>query len=239
MLLLLAILFASTPALAESVDANGLVKKIEELNLQCTRKPGTCPFKELGSTPKTLESGRMPMTGADGASIPVSVIDEDDIKKLKGLYPPDLREYDDIVCAQRTHIIGDALGKKGIETAKLLLSPGLGGTIRPDDRARNNRRVKSAWDFHVVNLIYVRTKPMGKIETWVIDPFMEGLPVPKEKWMQRLRTNPSSSIDSETVLSRYNYPEGRWWEDTTTLTEYDPGTLKAAYEVMAGQHKHY
>lgn len=240
-------LLVATSIHAEEIqDIGALIQTIDRANKECTR--GTSDDCSLSTTtfdgsPETgsdnelsgIEVGRVWIKGKKETPILVSVIDEDSLQELRNMYPSHLRVYDDAVCAHRAHTIGETLAKNGIETAKLYLQPWsfwpiMQGHIIPDSRARNSRGTTPLWEFHVVNVIHVREKS-GQVKEYIIDPFMEGLAVPREKWEARIRTNPNSSIDSMEYLPRYNFGPT---DSTHMRTEYDESDLREAYRIMSG-----
>lgn len=228
-----------------------IVDLIEEANRFCTSKQ-TSTCETPAKRPTSKGSGAAVVGAATGASegtglprervtikdlhgrdLAVDAIPEDRIRELRGLFPSHLRVYDDEVCSQRAHIVGDTLARHGIESVKLVLQPGWFGHIIPDNRVRSSRGVIPHWKYHVVNMVYVR-KANGQLEEYIIDPFMESYPVPRSKWEQRLRTNPRSSIGSIDVASRYVLDH----DDLNRQDlSYDNEVLQRSYAIMRGEPK--
>lgn len=239
--------FLLLPISFAHADERSIVDLIEEANRLCTsRQSSTCEEPKPGVAPTpsmdgsaalksaSLSSGRTTIQDLNGRDLSIDVIPEEKIRELKGLLPSNLRIYDDEVCSQRAHTIGDTLAKHGIETVKLVLQPGWFSSIIPDNRVRNSRGTIPRWKYHVVNMVYVR-KANGQIEEYIIDPFMESYPVPRAQWERRLRTNPNSSIGSMDVASRYVLDH-----DDLHRTEmsYDDKVLQRSYAIMRGEPKH-
>jgi hypothetical protein len=238
--------FIFPAAMAEAQDGAGIVRLIQKANAQCTRSATACSPARDPLPVEPLDVERRTIKDKLGRDLPVSVIGVGSLRRLRELYPANLRIYDPIVCSQRAHIIGETLAKAGIETQKLLVYPGgtvVKGKIVPDDRVRTSDGKLPAWDYHVVNLIYVKNHA-GQIEPYVIDPFMEGLPVPRTAWEKRLRTDPQSSVGTVSVISRYNFGPYRGWlglrsDEDKAISQYDPDLLKRSYEIMRGEPKRY
>jgi hypothetical protein len=241
---------AAIPSAArgEELDGAGIVELIEMANKQCTRGTtsecsiATATYDGTAETGQdsepSIELERVTIKDRLGRDLPVSVISEDSIRALRNAYPSDLRVYDEEVCAQRAHTIGHTLGLAGIETQKLYLEPGgwwpFKGHIVPDSRAKSSSGRTPYWTHHVVNFIFVKDKS-GRLQEYIIDPFMEGLAVPRAQWEQRLRTNPSSSIGSINVISRFNFGPD---DSSQALTDYDSEKLQGSYRVMSGDKRY-
>ncbi len=231
-----------------TLDASGLVNLIDQANQEVTRgtKSG-CNLQDTAQvfTPgECLELERRTIEDYNGRELPISVVSDQKLQSLKNVYYDFYMRVDDPeVCAQRAHKIGEALALKGIETVKVYLEPGefwpfWKGEIIPDNKTcakpdGGGRCYVPRWpDYHVANMILVQT-PTG-VEEYIIDPFMEEQPVPRAKWEARLRTNPSSSIGSERIISRFNFGPGDYY---VPMTEYDKAVLQRSKDIMSGQEK--
>jgi hypothetical protein len=231
--------------LSLSARADDIADLIGKANQQVTRGSSSgCNLQDTGFEPagECLELERRSIEDTTGRELPISVVSVDELATLRAIYNDKMRVYDAEVCAQRAHKIGDMLAKKGIETVKLYLEPGgfwpFYGQIIPDSKARarydgSNKYYTPAWDYHVVNLVLVRDHD-GNVNQYVIDPFMEDLPVPREKWEARLHENPNSSIGSERIISRFNFGPKDYSEPRT---EYESDVLKRSYEIMSGDKR--
>lgn len=213
MLILLFSLFTFDIATALGPAPLGIAELIQSSNLKLRGHPDLClidgdAYNEAPSG-SSLELERTTIKDRNGRDLPISVISIDDLKKLKNYYPPNqmLHINDAVLCEYRAHLIGASLARNGIETQKVFLQPGgtwpFTGNIIFDDKTRVNKGQSLAVDSHIANLIYVKDHD-GRIKPYIIDPFLESLPVPKEHWDQRLRANPDSSIGSEDIISRFN-----------------------------------
>lgn len=247
-------------------ETSDIVSLIEEANRRCTSKQEVCtsirprprptsltapsgdgavaekPAEVGGSALMASASGlqteRTKIKDLYGRELEIDVIPEDQIRRLRNLLPSNLRPFDDEVCSQRAHTIGDTLAKQGIETVKLVLKPEWSllwtNYIIPDAKARSSRGRTPRWDYHVVNMIYVR-KANGQLEEYIIDPFMESYPVPRSHWESRLRSNPKSSIGSMDVASRYVMDDR---DLSRRELSYDERVLQRSYAIMRGEPKH-
>lgn len=235
-------LLLALAALAQTPERT-IVDLIEEANRQCTSGQGNACAARIqsggdpGPTVSTRAAGlvteRVTIRDHLGRDLPIDVIPESEIRRLRNLYPSNLRIYDDEVCAQRAHTIGHTLGNHGIETVKLVLEPGWLRNIIPDERARNSRGTTPRWEYHVVNMIYARND-RGELVEYIIDPFMESHPVPRARWEARLRSNRRSSISTIQVASRYVLDPN---DTRRREMEYDTRVLQRSYAIMRGEPK--
>lgn len=229
--------------IAHASAATSIVDLITQANQEATRGTSAgCNLQDTGPTelapPECLEIERTTIEDVNGQTLPISVISDQRLDSLKAVYYDDVLIYNPKVCAQRAHTIGADLAKAGIETVKLYVQPGgiwpFKGHIIPDRRAcaknpGSNRCFTPHWEYHVVNMIKVQTD--AGIVDYIIDPFMESMPVPREKWEKRIRENPNSSISSMDVISRFNFGPG---DAGKTLTDYNPEIMAAARRIMTG-----
>lgn len=231
-------------------DIGQLIELIEQGNAACTSRQAQCPGDkssssgvvaaaegELTAAATTEAPSQTLIQDLHGRNLNISIIPESQIRDLKGLLPSHLRVYDPEVCSQRAQIIGDTLARQGIETVKLVIRPGgfwpFKGQIVPDNRVRTSNGRHPRWDYHVVNLIYVKTAD-NKLVEYIIDPFMESYPVPRAQWEQRLRSHPDSSIGSMDIASRFVLDDR---DLNRKELSYDERALRRSYEIMAGMPK--
>lgn len=227
-LLAVLVLISSSRALAQARDELGaLIGSIEFSNVQVPRiKPGACP----PTTPKR-PFGSSTIKDVKGKDLKISVIPEERLSEIRDLVRSPLRLMDADVCVQRAHVVGEELGKTGVETAKIFVEPSGGGhLIYPDDNAKFSTKTPVGWKVHVASVFLVQKKD-GRVEQYVFDPVLSTRPLPRSEWEGRLRSNPRSSVASMSITSRYVMNPSDKYEDKTS---YSPKEIRRAHEVMDG-----
>jgi hypothetical protein len=201
---------------------NIIDKSVPQAQEGCTHSKGCVNYENNKplAPDAVAEVERRSMPDFNGRQLPISVVRVEDLKRLRDIMPYNLAIYDDSLCQQRAHMIGHDLASHGIETVKILLYPKIGHSIIPDDKLKTSRGKIPQWPYHTANVILVKEKD-SRVRPYVIDPLMNGRPVPQEDWERRLRTNPESSIETQRIISRFNYGPGKWVSDENqVLTDY-------------------
>lgn len=232
------------PFAASADDIGDLISTIDVANQRCTQaRARDCNFPtRRQAVPVTAADlkpfERSSIKDVNGRDLSISIIPEDKLGEIRAAVRTNMRIYDDEVCAQRSHVMGDELAKAGIETAKIFVEPESSllfpNYIYPDEKVRTGSGRISGWKFHVASLFYVR-KADGSLVEYVYDPFLESKPVPRSYWESRLRANPKSSVGAISLTSRYiQYPRDKYDQ----RAGYDDPELQRAREIMNGAPKY-
>lgn len=204
----LILILTASPGLAEEYTSiESLLSTIEGLNNNNTSGLGeNCPSKkevpQVPVIPKTESPRYQKVKDQVGEEIDISVISEDKAKALFArIKQEQLGLRNPAVCAQRAHLISWILEREGVISGKLFVKPGWFGSLVPNIPGNENGSMR--WNYHVAPFIYVEKN--GKIEQWVIDPYLFDKPVPRAQWEAVLSSHPKSSFGKTQTTRRFIY----------------------------------
>ncbi|KYG69150.1 hypothetical protein AZI87_07995 [Bdellovibrio bacteriovorus] len=191
-----------------------LSKSLNSLN-----KPEICDPKE--NAPKGVVYPTMTLAKTAAGNIPVSVLTEDEAKKIFSEFSKDERYAFGATqngCYARAHIFAQQMEKKGIRVAKMFLE---GELIIPEEKRQYPENYM--WNYHVAPVVAVQTKK--GIELHVLDPALYDKPVPVKQWTDKLLTTPQAKKEALAYITdRFNL--GPLRGETLPSAKNEPNRLK-------------